>query len=142
MVFSQLVSGDGSLFFTVPVRMVDVLHQPLVAGGGAEHAAHQMIPAVGMSKGMQGVVFIHPEGIGGNENRAGGTQGNVAASPAHHAGAHGSGGVVPRSGADPAGIGNPQRFCHLGSYRTHGLVAFIEPGHLVFPDTADRQHFR
>ena len=70
MVIAQLSIGNASLFCGIVGGVVDILQQPLVAGGGGEHAAHQVIAAVGVGKGVQRVMGVHPEVFRGDENRS------------------------------------------------------------------------
>ena len=63
MIFAQLAVGDIHLLSRVIRGLVYFVHEPLVAGSGGEHAAHEMIAAVGMGEGMDGVVVRVAEGL-------------------------------------------------------------------------------
>ena len=141
MVRAQLLVRDGRLLAGVVLRAQNVVHQPLVAGGGGEHAAHEMISAVRVRKGVQRVIRIHAELLRGDEHRAGGAQRDVAAAVAHHAGAHGRGGVVARAGADLHVLREAQQLRDLRPQRADRLIALVQRGHLCFRDAAQIKHF-
>ena len=141
MVFPQLVRGDGGLFRVVVCGFENVLHEPFIAGGCAEHTAHQVVAAVGMGKGVERVIPVDAEFLRGDEYGAGGAQADVAAARAHNAGSHSGRGIVSCAGTDSHGFGNAKK---LGDLRLHGadtFIAFEELRHLSFRDAADGEHF-
>ena len=140
MVPAQLFRRDVLLLGGVVGGLEDVVAQPLVAAGRREHAPHEVPAPVGMGEGVEGVVGIHPEPLGGDEQGAGGAQGDVAAPLPHHAGAHGGGGVVAGAGHHLHVVGEAQGAGQLGPDGAHHLVALEEPGHLLRLHAADVQH--
>ena len=141
MVLPQLVVRNGSLFRGIVGGFKNVLHQPLITGGGGEHAAHEVIPAVGMGKGVECVVLVDAELLRGDEHGAGGAEGNIAAALAHNTCTNRSGGVVPRTGADLGGFGNSQQLRYVRLHGADAFVAFKQLRHLLFRNTADGEHF-
>ena len=71
MIFTELFVGDIRLFARKIGRFQNFFAQPLVAARGREHAAHQVIAAVGVGKGVQRVVGVDAEFVRRNEDRAG-----------------------------------------------------------------------
>ena len=140
MVVPQLVRGDGGLLGPVVLGLEDVLHEPLVAAGRREHAPHQVVVPVGVGKGVEGVVGVHPKLSAGDEDGARGAQGDVAGPVSHCAGAHGGGGVVPRAGAHLHLGGEPQLGGDVGLQGANRLIALKELGHLVLREAAQVQH--
>ena len=100
-----------------------------------------MIVAVGVREGMQGVIGIHAEFVGRNEDGAGGAQGNVAAAVFHRAGAHGGGGVVARARDHLDAGGNAQQIGDFRLHFAHHLIAFKQLGHLIQPHVTNLHHF-
>ena len=92
--------------------------QPLVAAGGGEDTAHQVVFAVGVAKAVQRGIFGLHEGIGRNKHRAAGTKRNVAGPGIYRAGADRSRGVVPRPGADRDVLAEPERGLQLSDGRS------------------------
>ena len=68
MVPSQFFLWNPRLFRGVLPGADDFLHPPLVAGGGGEHTAHQVVIPIRVGEGMQGVVAVHAEGFAGNKD--------------------------------------------------------------------------
>ena len=141
MILAQLVLGDGNLLSSIVAGFENLVHQPLVAGSGAQHAAHEIPAAVGMGKGMEGIVGINTKLPGGNKHGAGGAQADIAAALSHDTGADGSGSIVACAGSHLHGSGNAQFFCHLGHDGADAVIAFKELRHLGFLHTADGEHF-
>ena len=136
----QPLGGDLRLLALVVPAAQDLLLPPLVAGSRREDTPHKVITPAGMGKGVQGVLPVHPEGIAGDEHRAGGAQGDIAAPAAYRAAAHGGGGVVPRSRAHGHVRPQAQPGGGLRQERPHGLPALIQPGELRLRHAADVQH--
>ena len=67
MVPAQL--PDLSLSSCIVLRSENIVHPPFVAGSGAEHAAHQMIPPIRMGESVKRIVIVHAKAFGRNENR-------------------------------------------------------------------------
>ena len=88
----------------------DIVHPPLIAGSGAEHASHEMIMTVRVGEGVQRVMLIHPEVPTGDEDRSGGSERNIALSVPYGAGTHRSRGVIPRAGGHRHMIRQTQLF--------------------------------
>ena len=65
---SKLLFRDAGLFPGVILCPQDLVHPPLVAGRGRKHAAHQVVVAVRVGKGMQRVVPVHTEAAAGNKD--------------------------------------------------------------------------
>ena len=61
MVVPQLVRGDGGLLGGIVAGAEDVVHQPLVAAGGGEHAPHQVVVPVGVGEGVEGRCWGPPQ---------------------------------------------------------------------------------
>ena len=141
MVFSQLIVRDRSLLSVVIRSFENILHEPLVAACGREHTAHEVIPAVGMGKGVECVVLVDAELLRGDEHGAGGAEGNIAAALAHNTCTNRSGGVVPRAGADLGGFGNSQQLRYVRLHGADAFIAFKQLRHLLFRNTADGEHF-
>ena len=95
-----------------------------------------------MGKGVEGVVGICPEMIRGDEDGAGGPQGDVAAPLPHSAGAPSGSGIVASSRSHPDRLRKPQLLGHLWQEGPHSLVALIQAGHLAFLQSTQGQHFR
>ena len=89
-----------------------------------------------MGKGVEIALRRQAEAVGGDEHRAGGAQGDVAAALSHGARAHGSGGIVSGAGGHHHALRQSQIHCDLRQHRAHGLVALQEPGHLSLGDAA------
>ena len=142
MVASQHIPSNPRLLGGIIRGLEDVLHKPFVAGGGGEHTAHQVIPPVGMGKGVESMVGVHPEMVRRDEDGAGGAQGDVAAALPYRSGAHGSGGIVSSSGSHPNRLRQAQFLGHLWQEGPHSLVALIQAGHLAFLQSTQGQHFR
>ena len=79
MIFTEFFVGNIRLFTREIGRFENFFAQPLVAARGREHAAHEVIAAVGVGKGVQGVVGVDAEFVGRDEDRAGRAQADVAA---------------------------------------------------------------
>ena len=99
-----------------------------------------MIAAVGVGKGVEGVIGVHTECFGGNEHRAGGTEADIAAACADRAGAYRRCGVVSGAGNHNGVRRDAQQGGDLRLYGANFFVAFIEPGHLLLRNAADVQH--
>ena len=95
MIFSELC--DLLLLACIILRANDLVHPPLVAGSGTQHAAHQMIFAIRVGKSMKGIVVVHTELFTGHKDRSGGSEGNVALTVADGSGSHGCRCVVSGS---------------------------------------------
>src|SRR5699024_12030121 len=80
------------------LRADDLVHPPFVAGSRAQHASHQMIMSVCMSKCMEGIVAVHTEILAGDKDRSAGSQGNIAHSVADRSGSYCGCSVVSCSG--------------------------------------------
>ena len=140
VVMAELIFRDLRLFPGVVIGLQDLLDPPLVAGSGRENAAHQMVAAVRMREAVQGVMRIHAEVFVGNENRSGGTEGNVASAFSHDTASDGRRGIVTCTGADPDVRRKPGHVCRFLREGSHAFPALIETGHLVFTDAADLKH--
>ena len=77
-----------------------------------------------MGKGMEGIVGVNTEFLGGDEHRTGGTERDIAASLADHTGSHRGGRIVTGTGTDNHILRQAQRCCHLGLNRTDCFKAF------------------
>ena len=58
MVPSQLVWEDLCLLRIIIPDAVHILHQPPVAGGRREHAAHKVVGTVGMGERVQSIIPV------------------------------------------------------------------------------------
>ncbi len=138
MVLPQLL--DGLLLCGVVLRPDDFVHPPFVAAGRAEHAAHEVIAPIGVGKGVQRVVAVHPELLRGDEDGAAGAQGDVAHIVPHCACPHGCRGIVPGPCRHFDGCGDAQLLCRLGKQGANGLIALIAFRQLGHLDAADIAH--
>ena len=141
MIFAELFVGDIRLFAREIGGLQNFFAQPLVAARGREHAAHQVIAAVGVGKGVQGVVGVDAEFVGRDEDRAGRAQADVAAARANRAGADRRRGVVTCARHDLDRFRKAKCPCRLFCQRADDLEALKEPRHLRFGNAADVQHF-
>ena len=141
MIFAELFIGDIRLFAREIGGLQNFFAQPLVAARGREHAAHEVIAAVGVGKGVQGVIGVDAEFVGRDEDRAGRAQADVAAARADRAGTDRRRGVVARTCHDLDAFRKPQRLCRFLRQRTDDLKAFKELRHLAFRNAADVKHF-
>lgn len=139
LIFSRFT--DLRLFRRIVIGVQDVFRPPFIAGGGAEHTAHQMVMPVCVGEGMQRIVTVHAEGIAGNKDGAGGAKGNIAAGISHRSGAHSCRRVV-------AGAGDYFYFRREGQLRgdvraqsSGYLIAFVQSWQLIFCDVTQIQHF-
>ena len=140
MIPAQLLFLNSLLFCRKIGGFQNILAEPLVAAGGGEHTAHEVVAAVGVGKGVEGVVWVHAEFFGGNEHRAGGTETDIAAAVSHGAGAYRRCGVVPGAGHHNGVRRDAQQGGDLRLYGANFFIAFIEPGHLLLRNAADFQH--
>ena len=133
--------GDWLLFLRIFIGADDVLHPPLVAGCRAEHTAHQMIVAVRMGKGMQGIEFIHSELLGGDKNGSTGTKGNVTHTLSNCACSHRCCRIITGACRHLDGCGNAEFLCDFFFHRTHTFIAFKQLWQHIHTDAADLTHF-
>ena len=66
---AQFFFLDGRLLRAMVGSAKDFFQQPFVAAGGTEHTAHQMVTAIRVSKGMEGIGAVHAEIPGGDKYR-------------------------------------------------------------------------
>ena len=100
-----------------------------------------MPAAVGMSEGVERIVGINTEFLRRDKHGAGSSEGNVASTFTDHTSAHRSSGIVTCTGADFDRSGNTQFCCNIRVNSADAVVAFVQPRHLGFCDTADGEHF-
>ena len=141
MIFAELFVGDIRLFARKVGRFQDFFAQPLVAARGREHAAHQVIAAVGVRESVQGVVGVDAEFVGRDEDRAGRAQADVAAAGADRAGTDRRRGIVARASHDLDGLRQAQRLRGFLRQRADDRKALKELRHLAFRNAADVKHF-
>ena len=84
-----------------------------------------MIAAVGVGKGVQGVVGVDAEFVGRDEDRAGRAQADVAAARADRAGTDRRRGIVARAGNYFDRLGQAQRLRGFPRQLAHNLKALI-----------------
>ena len=142
MVLAQFIVRNLLLLRGEISRLQDLLAPPLVAGSSGEHAAHQVIFPVRMVEGMQAVVGIHSEMVGGDKEGSAGTEGNIALALADRSGTDRGGRVVARAG----GYDNLLRDAELSrNFRLDAagrLIAFKQLWQHADADTADPGHLR
>ena len=138
MIVSQL--RDGRLFFCVIGSFEDSVHPPLIAGSRAEHAAHQVVMSVCMSKGVQGVVAVYSEFFRRNENGSAGSQGNIASAISYGSGSHCGCRIISGAGRHFHNMRNSQFICNGRKHRSHSFIRFIDLCQLFLPHTADLTH--
>ena len=141
MIFAELFVGDIRLFVREIGGLQNFFAQPLVAARGREHAAHEVIAAVGVGKGVQGVVGVDTEFVGRDEDRAGRAQADVAAARADRAGTDRRRSVVTCAGHDLDGLRQAQRLRGFLRQRADDRKALKELRHLAFRNAADVKHF-
>ena len=90
---------------------------------------------------MEGVIGVHSEPVRGDEHRAGGAQGDVAATLSHHAGAYCRRRIVSGAGCHLCGFRKAGELGNLRQHRAYTFIAFKEPGHLGLFYAADAKHF-
>ena len=141
MIFAELFVGDIRLFAREIGGLQNFFAQPLVAAGSGEHAAHQVIAAVGVGKGVQGVIGVDAEFVGRDEDRAGRTKRDVAAAVSHRARADRRRGVVTCARHDLDRFRKAKCLCRLFCQRADDLEALKQLRHLRFGNAANLQHF-
>ena len=139
MIFSQLL--NLRLFCGIILRSDDLIHPPFITGSGTQHATHEMVMSVCVGKGMQGIVLIYSEMIGGNKDCSTGTQGNITHIVSYSSGTYSGGRIIPGSRRYHNICGNPQFVCHLRQYAAHLFITLITSGQLLFSHSADLTHF-
>ena len=100
-----------------------------------------MIAAVRVAERVQGVGFVHAEGIRRNEHRAARAQRDVARAVADGTRAHSRRGIVPRSGDDFDAGGESQLRRRFLRKRADDLVRIVQAGQLRLGHAADFAHF-
>ena len=141
MVLAELFVRNVLLLAREVGRFQNFFAQPLVAARGREHAAHQVIAAVGVGKGVQGVVGVDAEFVGRDEDRAGRAQADVAAARADRAGTDRRCGIVARASHDLDRFRKAKCLCRLFCQRADDRKALKELRHLAFRNAADVKHF-
>ena len=141
MIFAELFVGDIRLFARKVGRFQNFFAQPLVAARGREHAAHEVIAAVGVGKGVQGVVGVDAEFVGRDEDRPGRAERDIAPTRADRAGTDRRRGIVARASQDLDGLRQAQRLRGFLRQRADDRKALKELRHLAFRNAADVKHF-
>ena len=100
-----------------------------------------MIAAVGVGKGVQGVVGVDAEFVGRDEDRPGRAEGDIAAARADRAGTDRRRGIVARASHDLDGLRQAQRLRGFLRQRADDRKALKELRHLAFRNAADVKHF-
>ena len=98
MVASQHIPSNPRLLGGIIRGPEDVLHKPFVVRRRRRAYSPSGDTPVGMGKGMEGMVGVHPEMVRRDEDGAGGAQGRCCSLPSpYRSGAHG-GKIVSSSG--------------------------------------------
>ena len=137
----QLVWRDGRLLGSVIGGVQHFLAPPLVAAGGGQDAAHQVVAAIRMGEAVQGVLLVYAKGIARDKYRARCAQGYIAFAAAHGPAADSRRCVIARACADDHVRRQAQLGSSFGGQRTHWLPALKQLRQLGFVYAADLQHF-
>ena len=109
------------------IGMKDILHPPVVAACSREHAAHQMIAAVSMVKGMKRVVRIHSELITCNKKCAACSKREVALSGSDCTCAYSCSRIISCPGCNYAIFRKAKLTCHISFQSACLFTALIKP---------------
>ena len=140
MVFAQFLGGDPCLFRLVVRGADDLILPPLVAARRRKHTSHEVIPAVSVGEGVQGIVRVHAELVRGDEDGSGGTQADIAAASTHGTSPHSSCGIVASARTDHDAFREANGFSYLRQERSYRLPALVELRELLFSHAADLAH--
>ena len=131
---------DSFLLLGIVFGPDDLIHPPFITGSCTEHASHQMIMSVCMSKRMQGIMLVYAKFFRGNKNRSAGSQRNIAHSITNSSGSHCCRRIVSGSGCHLHCVRNSKLVCNRRKHGSHGLIGFIDLCKLILSDSADLTH--
>ncbi len=98
--------------------------------------------SVSVTEGVERILLIYGEILCGNEDGAGGAQGNVAVPGADRTGAHSGSSIVTGAGSND-GIRREAQLCRgFRPQCAHGLIAFMQRRQHFPRNAADLQHLR
>ena len=139
MILAQLL--NGFLLSCIIFGSNNLIHPPFIAGSSTEHAAHQMIMTICMSKCMKSIVLIYTKFFRRDEDSSAGSQRNIASSVSYCSGSHSSCRIVTCSCYDFNRLWNTKLFCDLRKHISYCLIGLIYFCQLLFGNTADLHHF-
>ena len=128
------------LFFLIVLRGKNFIHPPFIAGGSAEHTAHQMIMTVRMSERMQRIVRIHSKVFRRNKDCSTGSQRNITSIIPHSSRTHCRCCIISGSGGDLYLGRKSQRFRQLRFQSSYRLITFIKIRKLISGNPGNIHH--